>query len=209
MIHQQGAGWWVKKYAEYARLSWATTGYRCWRSRRLDHEIWSRIPTPSSPPSLTPSMIVFKFSNMSDGSNNYVWREVDTCTDVVSVSIGVINKCTATHTMYITEGMNLLCHVHTIISLLYIPIHTHATPTCTWSPLNIILCSSLSSLFSPAVKLSCYMAPFHEGVGRASDVKVYVLISSLLLIITTVTVYSPTHIAWYIDTELQIISGHR
>ena len=48
------------------------------------------------------------------------------CTDVVSVSISVINKRTATHTMYITAGINLLCHVHTIISILYIPIHTHA-----------------------------------------------------------------------------------
>ena len=28
--------------------------------------------------------------------------EVDICTDVVSVSISVINKCTATYTMYIT-----------------------------------------------------------------------------------------------------------
>ena len=129
--------------------------------------------------------------------------------DVVSVSISVINKCTATHTMYITAGMNLLCHVHTIISILYILIHIHATPTCTWSPLNIILCSFLSSLFSIVVKSSCYIAPSHEGVGRASDVIVYALLSSLLLIITTVTVYSPTNTGWYIETGPQIISGHR
>ena len=131
------------------------------------------------------------------------------CTDVVSVSISVINKCTATHTMYITAGMNLLCHVHTIISILYIPIHTHATPTCTWSPLNIILCSSLSSLFSPVVKLSCYMAPSHEGIRRGSDVIVYVLLSLLLLIIITVIDYSHTHMGWYIETLPQITSGHR
>ena len=39
-------------------------------------------------------------------------EEVDICTNVVSVSISVINKCTATYTMYITAGMNLLCNVH-------------------------------------------------------------------------------------------------
>ena len=48
-----------------------------------------------------------------------IFVEVDVCTDVVSVSISVINKCTATHTVYITAGMNLLCHVHTIITILY------------------------------------------------------------------------------------------
>ena len=135
--------------------------------------------------------------------------EVDMCTDVVSVSISVINKCTATYTMYITAGMNLLCHVHMIISILYIPIHTHATPTCTWSPLNIILCSSLSSLFSLVVKSSCYMAPSQEGIGRTSDIIVYVLLSYLLLIITTVIVYSTTHRAWYIEIDIQITSVHR
>ena len=131
--------------------------------------------------------------------------EVDMCTDVLSVSISVINKCTATYTMYITAGMNLLCNV----CMIYIPIHTHATPTCTWSPLNIILCSSLSSLFSTVVKLSCYMAPSYEGVGRAIDVIVYVLLSLLLLIITTVIIYSPTHTVWYIGTVPQTTSGDR
>ena len=133
------------------------------------------------------------------------------CTDdiVVSVSISVISKCTATHTMYTTISLYLLYYVHTIISILYIPIHTHAIPTCTWSPLNIILCSSLSSLFSPVVKVSCYMAPSQEGKWRASDVIVYVLLSLLLLIITTINVYSLTHIEWYIETAPQIISGHR
>ncbi|MCG8624864.1 MAG: hypothetical protein MJE68_23055, partial [Proteobacteria bacterium] len=130
--------------------------------------------------------------------------EEDMCTDVVSVSISVINKCTTTHTMYITAGMNLL---HTIISILYILIYkhsAHATPTCTWSPLNIILCSSLSSFFSPVVKLSCYMAPPHEGKWRASDVIVYVLLLLLLLIIITVIDYSHTHMGWYIETLPQI-----
>ena len=134
--------------------------------------------------------------------------EVDMCTDVVSVNISVINKCTATYTMYITAGMNLLCHVHMIISILYISIHTHATPTCTWSPLNIILCSSLSSHFFPVVKSSCYMTPSQEGIGRTSDIIVYVLLSYLLLIIT-VMVYSITQIHWYIEMAPQTTSVHR
>ena len=44
------------------------------------------------------------------------------CTDVVSVSISVINKCTATYTMYITAGMNL--HKHPLHSNTY-TCHTH------------------------------------------------------------------------------------
>ena len=132
------------------------------------------------------------------------------CTDVVSVSISVINKINALlYTQCTSLQAGICCYVHTIISILYIPIHTHATTTCTWSPLNIILYSSLSSLFSPVVKFSCYMAPSQESVGRASDVIVYELLSLLLLITATVTVYSHTNIVWYIKTGPQTTSVHR
>ena len=128
------------------------------------------------------------------------------CTDLVSVSI---NKCTATYTMYITAGINLLCHVHMTISILYIPIHTHTTPTCTWCPLNICLCCCQSSLFSIAVKFSCYTAPSPQCTGGTGYPIVYVLLTYLLLIITTVIIYSSTHIDWYTEIEIQNTSVHR
>ena len=51
------------------------------------------------------------------------------CTDVVSVNISVINKCTATHTMYITAGMKFAVscthdHKHPLHSNTY-TCHTH------------------------------------------------------------------------------------
>ena len=129
------------------------------------------------------------------------------CTDVVSVSISVINKCTATYTMYITAGMNLLCHVRMIISILYIPIHTHATPTCTWCPLNICLCCCQSSLFSTVVQPPSEEGPAPEGeTGKVPPV-VEKFISFMFLIITTPS-YLLLHTVWYIEAPPQLVHVH-
>ena len=129
------------------------------------------------------------------------------CTDVVSVSISVINKCTATYTMYITAGMNLLCHVHMIISILYIPIHTHATPTCTWCPLNICFCCCQSSLFSPEVQFSAEVGPAPEGETGKAQIILDVFLSSLLLIVTVIFYLLP-HTAWYREAPPQLVHVH-
>ena len=125
------------------------------------------------------------------------------CTDVVSVSISIINKYTATYTMYITAGMNLLCNV----CMIYIPIHIHTTPTCTWSPLNVFICSSKGSLFSMVVQPPSKNPPSNHRVGADIHLVVDTFLSLLLFILAVFSDLLP-HIAWYVEAGHQPVHVH-
>ena len=125
------------------------------------------------------------------------------CTDVVSVSISVINKCTA-YTIYITAGMNLsMYHV----CMIYIQIHTHSTPTCTWSPLNVFICNSNGSLFSMVVQPPSKKRPSNHRVGADIHPVVDTFLSLLLFILAVFYDLLP-HTDWYIEADHQVVYAH-